>query len=59
MTSTHTGYSVGDFALGEYEVTFTEYDRFAEATSRNKPDDRGWGRGRRPVIEVSWEEAMA
>ena len=22
-----------------------------------RPDDEGWGRGRRPVIDVSWEDA--
>jgi formylglycine-generating enzyme required for sulfatase activity len=47
------------FAIGKYEVTFTEYDRFAEATGREKPNDRGWGRGQRPVIYVSWDDAHA
>jgi len=47
------------FAIGKYEVTFTEYDRFAEATGREKPDDWGWGRGLRPVINVSWDDAKA
>jgi formylglycine-generating enzyme required for sulfatase activity len=47
------------FAIGKYEVTFAEYDRFAEATGREKPDDKGWGRGNRPVINVSWEDAVA
>lgn len=47
------------FALGTYPVTFIEYDRFAEATGRKKPDDEGWGRERRPVIYVSWEDARA
>ncbi|MCP4699538.1 MAG: SUMF1/EgtB/PvdO family nonheme iron enzyme [Gammaproteobacteria bacterium] len=47
------------FAMGKYEVTFEEYDRFAEATGRKKPDDRGWGRGKRPVINVSWKDAAA
>jgi formylglycine-generating enzyme required for sulfatase activity len=47
------------FAMGRYEVTFAEYDRFAEATGRDKPDDQGWGRGKRPVINVSWNEAIA
>ena len=47
------------FAMGKYEVTFAEYDRFAEATGREKPDDRGWGRGKRPVINVSWDDAPA
>jgi formylglycine-generating enzyme required for sulfatase activity len=51
--------SVGQFAMGKYEVTFAEYDKFAEATGRNKPDDQGWGRGNRPVINVSWHDATA
>ncbi|MCK7470289.1 MAG: SUMF1/EgtB/PvdO family nonheme iron enzyme [Desulfomicrobium escambiense] len=49
---------VAPFALGKYEVTFEEYDRFAKATGRFKPADQGWGRGRRPVISVSWVDAM-
>jgi formylglycine-generating enzyme required for sulfatase activity len=51
--------SVGRFAMGKYEVTFAEYDKFAEATGRSKPDDYGWGRGNRPVINVSWHDATA
>lgn len=50
---------VDDFAIGKYEVTFEEYDRFALATGRTLPKDRGWGRGRYPVINVSWEDAVA
>ncbi len=46
------------FALGRYAVTFEEYDHFCEATGREKPEDRGWGRGRRPVINVSWHDAQ-
>lgn len=47
------------YALAKYPVTFEEYDAFCAATGREKPDDRGWGRGRRPVINVSWEDATA
>jgi formylglycine-generating enzyme required for sulfatase activity len=47
------------FQIGRYPVTFDEYDRFAEATGRTKPGDRGWGRKRRPVIYVSWHDAKA
>ena len=46
-------------AMGRYEVTFADYDRFAEATNRTKPGDSGWGRGSRPVIKVSQEDAKA
>ncbi|MFC1685303.1 SUMF1/EgtB/PvdO family nonheme iron enzyme, partial [Pseudomonadota bacterium] len=51
--------SLGSFYMGRYEVTFAEYDRFAKATGRGLPDDKGWGRGKRPVINVSWEDAQA
>ncbi len=47
------------FAMGKFEVTFEEYDRFALATGRSFPGDQGWGRGKRPVINVSWDEAKA
>ncbi len=45
------------FALGRYPVTFEEFDFFCEETGREKPEDQGWGRGRRPVINVSWTDA--
>jgi formylglycine-generating enzyme required for sulfatase activity len=47
------------FALAETEVTFAQYDAFAAATGRALPDDKGWGRGERPVIRVSWHDATA
>ena len=50
---------VSSFELSKYEVTFEEYDRFTAATGRERADDEGWGRGRRPVINVSWEDAVA
>lgn len=47
------------FKMSKYEVTFEQYDLFCEATGRSKPDDGGWGRGNRPVINVSWYDATA
>lgn len=47
------------FAIGVNEVTFEDYDRFAAATGRYKPDDMGWGRGRRPVVKGTWHDALA
>jgi formylglycine-generating enzyme required for sulfatase activity len=55
----HTVRFVKAFEMGKYEVTFNEYDLFAAATGRDKPADQGWGRGERPVINVSWKEANA
>jgi formylglycine-generating enzyme required for sulfatase activity len=43
--------------LGKTEVTFDQYDRFCDETNRERPFDRGWGRGKRPVIYVSWNDA--
>ena len=50
---------VESFELGKYEVTFDEYDRFTAATGRKRAADMGWGRGHRPVINVTWEDAVA
>ena len=47
------------FAIGQFLLTFGEYDRFCEATRREKPGDAGWGRGRRPAINVNWLDAQA
>ena len=47
------------FGVGKYEVTFEEWDAcVAEGGCRgHRPSDHGWGRGRRPVIYVSWDDA--
>ena len=47
------------FAMGRYEVTFAEYDRYAQAAGKTKPDDTlNSGRGNHPVINVSWQNAQ-
>jgi formylglycine-generating enzyme required for sulfatase activity len=45
------------FVMDQYETTFAEYDAFCDATGRTKPSDEGWGRGNRPVMNVSWFDA--
>ena len=47
------------FYFSKFEVTFAQYDRFAQATGRQLPPDNGWGRENRPVINVSWYDAKA
>jgi formylglycine-generating enzyme required for sulfatase activity len=45
------------FAVGKFEVTFEEWDAcLAAGGCKYNPDDQGWGRGRRPVIGVSWDD---
>jgi formylglycine-generating enzyme required for sulfatase activity len=51
--------TLSSYSIGKYEVTFDEFDAFCEATKRTKPKDEGWGRGKRPVINVSWDDATA
>ena len=49
------------FAIGKYEVTFDDWDVCVAGGGCNgyRPSDEGWGRGRRPVINVSWDDAKA
>ncbi|MFL7870751.1 MAG: SUMF1/EgtB/PvdO family nonheme iron enzyme, partial [Anaerolineales bacterium] len=53
--------TVRTFWIGKYEVTFDEYLAFVfdKGTTYKPPPDEGWGRGSRPVINVSWDEARA
>ncbi|MBK9945869.1 MAG: SUMF1/EgtB/PvdO family nonheme iron enzyme [Nitrospira sp.] len=50
--------AVKSFLIGKYEVTFQEYDRYVEMTG-GVPSDYLWGREKRPVINVSWDDAVA
>lgn len=51
------------FALGRTAVTFAMWDAAMAtgfvAPSGKPPDDAGWGRDDRPVINVSWDDAQA
>ena len=61
--------SVPSFAMGVYEVTFEEWDACVagggcgghqprDEGCGNNLDCAGWGQGRRPVINVNWDEAQ-
>ena len=48
-----------DFAVGMFEVTFDEWGACVAASAcRAGVGDNGWGRGRRPVTNVSWTDAV-
>ncbi len=53
----HRAYLAG-FWIGKTEVTFRQFDLFCADTGREKAADEGWGREERPVIYVSWNDAM-
>jgi formylglycine-generating enzyme required for sulfatase activity len=53
--------SIKAFAAGKFEVTFDEWAACVAGggcRSNANPEDEGWGRGRRPVINVSWNDAQ-
>jgi formylglycine-generating enzyme required for sulfatase activity/uncharacterized caspase-like protein len=49
------------FAAGRFAVTFDEWDACVAAGGCEgyRPNDKGWGRGQRPVINVSWNDAKS
>lgn len=58
----------GPLLVGKYPVTFDEWDAYVSKASiggflglgggkPHQPSDQGWGRGVRPVVNVSWDDA--
>jgi len=47
------------FAVGRYAVTFEEWDACVADMACEQRSDEGWGRGRRPAINVSWHDAKS
>jgi formylglycine-generating enzyme required for sulfatase activity len=47
------------FAVGRFALTFAEWDACVADSGCDgyTPEDRGWGRDKRPVIYVSWDDA--
>ncbi len=50
---------VAPFELSRHEITYAQYDAFAEATGRPLPPDDRYGRGNRAVVHVAWDDALA
>ena len=53
--------TIAAFGVGVHEVTFAQWDACVAAGGcpGHNPADQGWGRGTRPVIDVSWNDAQA
>jgi formylglycine-generating enzyme required for sulfatase activity len=49
------------FAVGKFAVTFEEWDDCVKGggCTGYRPDDQGWGRGKHPAIDISWDLAKA
>ena len=51
--------NVRAFFMGQTAVTFEEWDAcVADGGCTHHPGDESWGRGSRPVIDVSWDDAQ-
>jgi formylglycine-generating enzyme required for sulfatase activity len=46
------------FSIGRAPVTFDEWDAYAGEAGAHRPRDWGWGRGRNPVVDLSWDDAI-
>jgi formylglycine-generating enzyme required for sulfatase activity len=56
----HTVTFARPFAVARFAVTFDDWDAcVADGGCNDRPSDEGWGRGRRPVINVRWDDAKA
>ncbi len=51
--------TVKQFAMSKYETTYSQYDTFAKLKNMPLPDDMGYDRGDRAVVNINWFEAKA
>ena len=51
--------TIEPFLFGRYEVTYEQYAKFCTDTGRLIPSDNGWGMGSRPIVGISWDDAVA
>ena len=57
LTSTQEVTIAAPFAIGRYEITFDEWSQcVADGGCTSQPADEGWGRGRHPIINVSFND---
>ena len=50
--------SSGDIFISKTEITFKQYDDFCKSTKNILPDDSEWGRGNRPIINITKNDAI-
>lgn len=59
FTSPEHDVTVKPFLMGRYEVTYEQYAKFCTDTGRLIPSDQGWGMENRPIVDVTWDDAVA
>lgn len=50
--------NIRPFSMGRFKVTFAEWDRCTKDHACDEVYDEGWGRGRRPVMNITWGQAQ-
>jgi formylglycine-generating enzyme required for sulfatase activity len=55
----HREVTIKPFAMGNFEVTFEEYDRYMELTVGQLPSNERSVHKKRPVNNVSWKDAVS
>ncbi len=50
--------TISDFALATTPITCWQFGLYRHLTQQDLPRDSGFGRGQRPVVNVSWYEAI-
>ena len=49
----------GPLAVSKFEITFDEWEAcLADGVCKRDPDDHKWGRGRRPIVNISWSDTQ-
>ena len=49
---------LGDLFLSKFILTFEEYDAYCYDANRRLPEDQGWGRDRRPAVNINIVDAI-
>ena len=47
-----------EFAMSQHEITYAEYEKFAQAMGRSAPERSGVNPQTYPVVNVSWQDAQ-
>lgn len=48
-----------NYCISKYEITFEQYDKFCRETGHRRSFDFGWGRGKQPAVDITYDDAVA